>query len=319
MSPGSLRCPSCGAVVSRGPSARPAVCTFCASTLVETPAAEGRPERVVPFAFDERELRRRLRRWLHDQLLAPSAIQRAPFDDVRAVYVPFYAYDSVVRVGFSGQVGVTWTTGSGKHRRRHVRWFEDQRGSYLERVTDQLVSASRGLAEAVANRLEPFDLGAAVPWDPVLAPLVDLEEPSVPPTRAREIAQAELSQRGVAGVDRLVRGFATGGLTRSADLALEPTGLVVLPVWVVRLTTRAGPRTVYVNGQTGEVVADLPTSWVKVLGSMLGATGVMVVLGLLVVVVLIAVAVLFGVGLPVVAVLVVVVAEALGDLTRAFR
>ena len=45
----------------------------------------------------------------------------------------------------------------------------------------------------------------------------------------------------------------------------------MLPVWVGTYRHEDSVLRLLVNGQTGEVVAALPTSWVKVLAAVLGA------------------------------------------------
>ena len=240
---------------------------FCASTLVDVDHKGAVPQRVLPFVVDLDRAAERLRRHLRRKTFAPNRLKNASrASSLHAVLVPFYAFSGIARSEVKCKVGITYTTGSGDNRSTHTQWFGfDTR--HVHHWQDNLVSASSGVSEKFANRLEPFDLGKALPYDPRLLAGVGTEHPSVDLETAKGIAAKELRRT----VKKRIAREACDDM-RVSDLKLdtvltdETVETLLLPVWIACYRTASGPVSMLVNGQTGEVVGDVPTSWWKVGG-----------------------------------------------------
>lgn len=271
-----VQCPSCGAAVIRAPGA-PSVCVFCGSTVVVVPEGHA-TDRLVPFRVSEEEARRRVRAWLSAQPLLLPAVRQAPFG-LRPVFVPFHVFDTAATTAFSGRFGLDHVVRD--HRR--TEWFEEG-GTLAFRAGDHLVSASRGLSEAWANGLEPFDLGTEVPFDGALTAGTEVECVSVPAAEASATARREVERRAAQELERTLRiADRTDAVTAAHEVTAVPTGTVALPVWVVRLDARGGPYRLLCNGQSGEVVGTLtPEIGRLALLSLLGVAGFLAAVGLLV-------------------------------------
>lgn len=239
---------------------------------------KGEPvDRVAPFEVPRKRAGSLLKGYLQEHWLAPESVRKAARpEELRGVLVPFYVFDAVARSRFSATVGIHWyrtetytTTVDGKTvtRTRQVKetdWHPFQ-GSHARRWMDHLVSASRGLVEAEANALEPFDVGKALPWDPSLVAGVEAEHPTIPHEEARETAGQELArleQQTIAS--RHLPGDTHRSLQSSTASEIERMQLVLLPVWVAAFPGPKGSIRLLVNGQTGEVVGQVPRSWTKV-------------------------------------------------------
>ncbi|MCA9493853.1 MAG: hypothetical protein KC621_28175 [Myxococcales bacterium] len=282
------RCSACGAAVQVPEGKRGMTCSFCDSALVDDVAQEVAPvDRVVPFSVPRERAAALLKAFLAGQWLAPESVRRAAdpsaLDDV---LVPFWVYDAVARTSFTARVGIHWyrtetytvtVNGKTETRTRQVQeteWFPLE-GSHVRQWFDHLVSASRGLAEAEANALEPYDLGASLPYAPALVSGVSAEQPTIERDAAANVARLELAE-----LERKVIASSHLPGDRSADLRthtsseLEPPRLVLLPVWIAAVQTEQGTLRLLVNGQTGEVVGQVPQSWWKIGGV---AAGVLLV------------------------------------------
>lgn len=280
--PGSTvvrRCSACGASVALPASVRSTRCAFCDSALVDAALDETEPvDKVVGFSVDKAQAASRLRAFLAAKWFAPESVRRASDpDELHDVLVPFYCFDAVARSSFSARIGVYWyrtetytvrENGKSVTKTRRVReteWFPLE-GSHGRQWFDHLVSASRGLPEAEANQLEPFDLGAALPYAPALVAGLAAERATVPKREAEATARAELArlEQQVIASGHLP-GDTYADLRSSTSSVLDPPELVLLPVWIAVVRGPKGPIRLSVNGQTGEVVGqNLPTSWVKV-------------------------------------------------------
>lgn len=255
-------------------------CAFCDSALVDDEAQQAAPvDRVVPFTVPRERAAALLRGFLAGQWFAPESVRRAAdpsaLDDV---LVPFWVYDAVARTTFSARVGIHWyrtetytvtVNGKTETRTRQVQeteWFPLE-GSHVRQWFDHLVSASRGLPEAEANALEPFDLGASLPYAPALVSGVAAEQPTIERDEAARVARqelADLEHKVIASTH--LPGDRSSDLRTQTASELEPPRLVLLPVWIAAVQGPTGPLRLLVNGQTGEVVGRVPRSWWKIGG-----------------------------------------------------
>lgn len=274
------RCTSCGAQVDVPPDVLSTTCRFCDSPLVDVPDSGPTVDEVVPFVVEEGRARALVTAWRSQRWFAPEAIRAAgEAGRLKATFVPAYAFDAEAETMWSARVGIHWqrvetytTVENGKTVTKtrtvtETEWF-GQSGVHLRVWQDHLVSASKGLPEAEANELEPFDLGAAVPFVPERVAGIVAEHPTVPRHEADAVARDELAQlerQAIAG------GFLPGdthdSLRTDTTAHLGTPRLVLLPVWIGVLKGGDHSVRVLVNGQTGEVVGDVPWDRWKVAGA----------------------------------------------------
>jgi len=291
------QCSGCGAQVELPPGAMSTRCGYCDAPLVDAARSTVSFDAVAPFRVDERVALERLRGYLAGRTWAPEAVRRAAVDrrSLRGVLVPFHVLDGVARSEWSAEVGVEWyetetyrdKDGKVQVRRvRRVEWF-DASGTAVHRVEDHLVSASRGLPEAEANAIEPFDLGFAQPFDERWLAGFEAEVPSIGASEAGKVAAQELldaASRSIAA--SLLPGDENRLREVSTQVEVGRRRMVLLPVWIAHYRHEGKPRRLLVNGQTGVVTGDVPTSVAKVMGAVFG--------GLLVAALLVWIAVTWG-------------------------
>ena len=288
----SGQCPQCGAAVSWDAGLLSAQCASCEAALDVTEGESAEPvDFVAPFQVSREQASNALAAHLEAQWLAPDALRRAVRpDELHAVLVPFYAFDATVRSTYSCQVGCYWyrtetytTRVNGKTVRRTRRVRETEwhhlSGTHGATWSDHLVSASVGLPEAESNALEPFDVGAAKPFEPSWVAGLIAEQLSVGHEQALVTARAELgslAERTIAGAH--LPGDTHKNLRSASDVDVDGVRLVLLPVWTaVYRADATKPMRLLVNGQTTEVVGHVPRSPWKV--ALLVVVGVLAVMG----------------------------------------
>ena len=207
--------------------------------------------------------------------IANSLKQAGTPDELRAVLVPFWCYAAEARSDWTARQGIYWyrtetyTTvenGETVTKTREVReteWFATS-GTHVASYFDHLVSGSAGLPERESNLLEPFDLGAAQPYSPALLAGWTAERPTVPREDAHRTANSEIAARE----NQAIRSFLPADEVKQVDnqtaIDVQNLELVMLPVWIGTYKHKGEVLRLLVNGQTGEVVADLPSSKVKI-------------------------------------------------------
>lgn len=281
-----LSCPSCGAVVELREEQLSRRCAFCETPLVRAElGADLVVDGVVPFALDRRMAAERLSAFLGEQRWAPDAVRRgARPEALNDVLVPFYTYDATTRSTYQAQLGVHWyrtvsstvvvngQTQTRTRQQRETEWFPVS-GSHVQTYAGHLVSASRGLPEAEANGLEPFDLSEAQPGSPEMLAGLVAERPTVPRDEAKRTAADELATRENAAIRSFLPGDEVGQVENQTSVSVDAVRLMLLPVWIATFRHERKVFRLLVNGQTGEVVGSVPRSYTKIV--------IAVVLGLL--------------------------------------
>lgn len=259
-------------------------CGYCDAPMVDEARATGHVDAVVPFRIPLRGALDRLRTYLDGKRWAPRELKQLRVDGrgLRGVMVPFWAYDGVVRSDYRSKVGIYWyrtetyTDSEGKTQTRTVtetEWFTLS-GTAARQVSDHLVTASVGLDEREANELEPFDLGWAQPFDARLLSGYEAELPSVDTSDADQVAANEL--RDLEAI-RITHGLLPGDVNQLVSIAskveISARKLLLLPIWIATYHHGQGEDAsvlrLLVNGQTGEVVGDVPVSRWKIAAAVL--------------------------------------------------
>jgi len=274
------QCTGCGAVAEfpeRGISTQ---CAYCDSPLVDTEAAMGVIDRVAPFRIKRSVAVQKLKEHLDGHFWAPTEIKKGILSDhkLRAVLVPFWAHFGTARSEYSGKVGIWWyktvtyVDSKGRVRTRQEKrteWFAHS-GTSICPVVGQLASASVGLPEAESNAIEPFDLGLAMPFDARFVAGWEAEVPSVKEEVADRIVRSEVAELEA---HRIAWELLPGDLGEvesvQTDIQLDKVEIILLPVWMASWRHGETVHRQLVNGQTGKVIGDIPTSPKKVFTAVL--------------------------------------------------
>jgi predicted RNA-binding Zn-ribbon protein involved in translation (DUF1610 family) len=289
-----FRCNNCGSEVAVDSTTRSYVCPFCDSTyVVEFSAADSPrqpPEFVIGFAVTPDKAQELFRHWVGERSwFRPGDLPTAAVlaDKLRGVYLPFWSFSMLASSNWSASIGEYWyrtetyTTfekGRPVTRTRRVQetewWPLD--GRHRRFYSGFLVSGSKGLPQAEAERVKPFNLPALKRYEPYYLAGWLSEEYSIAREAALEACQREF-QRWENGN---VAAFLPGDTHRSLQLATQfshiASDLCLLPVYIFNYRYQSKTFRVLINGQTGKVAGDKPLSPVRI-GIAVGA-GIFLVL-----------------------------------------
>jgi hypothetical protein len=263
----TVRCQSCHAISVFDPDKVGSRCQFCgAAQLVPYTEVQDtyRPESLLPLTVAEAHARDLIRAWYKRQWLAPNALNaRALTDTVKAVYLPYWTFDADAYARWTADSGTYYYTGSGKNRRRHVRWTPAS-GELSHVFDDDLVPASTGVNPRWLRGIEPFPTGGLVPYDPgylagwtVERYQIDLQGAAM---RSREQMEATVRRLCI----EQIPGDTHRNLAVNSTYTNQRFKHILAPVWL--MTYKYGSKTyhVVINGVTGSIVGDRPYSWVKI-------------------------------------------------------
>lgn len=266
-----IHCKGCGATSTVSGDTASAACAFCGAAVVMREPSEDviRPEGVVPFKVDKREVAKRFRAWVARLWFAPNALKSAVEEErIQGVYRPYWTYDSATRSWYQGQRGEYYyetehyTDSQGKRQSREVRktrWHPAS-GQVRKFFDDVLVSAGRPLEWNTE-----YDLGAIKLYDPGFLAGWQAERYTTTVkdgwTRAKEVIDA--------GIKDLVASDIGGDEQRveRVDTAYNAIRFkhVLLPLYLSSYAFSGKIYRFQANGQSGDVRGQRPWSIWKIL------------------------------------------------------
>jgi hypothetical protein len=275
----SVTCRNCGATTDFEVTANILKCTFCGSEqIIAEPSDPNRPvpEAVISFMVEEERARAAYREWLGNGFFRPGDLtSAATLREIRAVYLPFWSFDARARS--------QWTAMSGRHRYRtesyqalengqsvtrerqvqETDWFPAT-GAHESTYARELVSASKGLEQKWVDAVEPFNFGELREFRTEYLLGRGAEECALDRTAAEQVAREIIESKERDECERLVPGDTHRDLQVSTALDDVAARLLYLPVWLAAFHYKDKVYRFVVNGQTGAVTGEAPTSYAKV-------------------------------------------------------
>jgi len=142
-----------------------------------------------------------------------------------------------------------------------------------------LVSGSRGLSQAIADSIQPFNLPALRRYEPFFLAGWLSEEYSIEANVALEVCRQEFFRREQSNIAAFLPGDTHRGVEVETQFSQVSSDLCVLPVYVLSYHYQGKLFRFLVNGQTGKTWGDKPVSWTRI--TLAIVVGVAIVLGLI--------------------------------------
>lgn len=295
----SLQCESCGAQIELQEREVSYVCPFCDSTYVIERAGTGvareAPEFVIGFSLNKQQARERFLQWIREGgFYQPTDLgQIAREDKLHGVYLPFWMFAMLAESDWSARIGQYWyrtetytTMENGKlvtktRQVRETEWWP-LRGKHHHYHSGYLVSASKGLSQAEAEAIKPYNLPALKRFEPYYLAGWACEEYTVEKEMALQICQAEFLRRERSNV----AGFMPGDTHQLNDVRTSfsdvSSDLCLLPIYVINYRYQGKTYRTLINGQTGKISGQKPVVYWR-LWLLIGVIAGLVLLLLLIV------------------------------------
>ncbi|MCC9657021.1 hypothetical protein [Rhodopirellula halodulae] len=277
-----IACQSCGAALTGLSGMLATICPYCASpSVIQRPPSKNRPSPTfaIGFVVDQDRATQLVKQWIRRaHFFARSDFKRAAPDCTRGVYLPAYLYGAVADTQYSAEIGEnyteteTYTTTDSKGKRvtrtrtvTKTEWRNLQ-GQHSCYVVDVIVTASKGTDNDSLEAIEPFDLRSLRRFSPSIVTGWMAELPSKDQSTCFQLAHTETITKVGNQLKHFMPGDSHRNLQHRTQLSREVIDLVLLPIWcfAVRYSDDAPPVQILVNGQTGRVAGDVPTSTTKI-------------------------------------------------------
>jgi ribosomal protein S27E len=276
----TVKCGKCGAEQTLPDHHFAAACSFCSTPIVSRGYASRhiKPRSIIPFQVDRPRARDEFRRWVRKLWLAPGDLKKTAQSDagLAGVYLPYWTYDCRTASEYRGERGDDYytdesystTDAQGRsvtqtRRVKHTRW--SPASGRVERFHDDVVvMASHSIPDGLRGAATAWNLKGLVPYQPEFIGGFRAEAYQVGLREGFPIAKREID----AQVHELIRRDIGGDQQRVHSVATQYSNVkfkhVLLPVWISAYRYRDKVFRFLINGQTGEVSGESPTSWTKV-------------------------------------------------------
>ncbi|MBP3655606.1 MAG: hypothetical protein J6K32_02805 [Clostridia bacterium] len=255
-------CQGCGAELMTEDTTTATECPYCGSPTILPERIEGgvRPEYVVPFVVTKEQAQQQFTEYFKGKKLMPNVFLdgRNRISEMRRLFVPYWLFDCEARadIVYDAQK---------RQVRREGDWEVTYTDHYIVRRGGTMgfdaipVDGSEKLDNAITESLEPYDLSAAVPFEPaVLAgALADHADVDAAACEARAAQRVENS------IAQAMRSTVTGYtnvMERGRNIRAEGGRVtpVLMPVWLITTEKEGKTYTFAINGQTGKLTCDVP-------------------------------------------------------------
>ena len=270
-------CKGCGAELLTEDTTTATECPYCGSPTILPERIEGgvKPEKVIPFKVTKEEAQKQFEEYFKGKRLLPNVFlqSRNRIAEMRKLYVPYWLFDC------DAQADIVYDAEK-RNTERRGDWEITRTRYYLVRRSGRMgfdsipVDGSEKLDDRITESLEPYDLSAAVPFQPAvlagaLADQADVEAKDCE-KRAVERVETSVSQ----AMRDTVNGYSSVS-ERSRSIYSENGRAtpVLMPVWLITTQKEGKTYTFAINGQSGKLTCDVPADTKK---SLLWGGGVFV-------------------------------------------
>ena len=257
----SYNCPSCGAELICDETTAATSCPYCGNPTVVPGQFSGvlKPDYVIPFKVSKKEAIEKLKMHYKGRPYLPKSFKDDNhIEEIQGVYVPFWMFDGKA----SGEASYKATTSKvyekGDEEITETRHYEVSRAGSIgfEKIP---VDASSKMPDDHMDSIEPYDYSGLKEFSTAYLPgfLADKYDVSV------KDSQKRADTRCASTLEDALRGTVTGYDSctlehKQIDLKRGKVHYALLPVWM--LHTKWNGQDFAMNGQTGKMVGDLPTS-----------------------------------------------------------
>ena len=270
-------CQACGAELMTEETTTATQCPYCGSPTILPEKIEGgvKPEKVIPFTVTKEEAQKLFDEYFKGKKLLPNVFlnTRNRIAEMQKLYVPYWLFDCEAG-------GSAFYDAKKNHTRREGDWEVTYTDHYAVRREGRMafralpVDGSVKMANEITESLEPYDLSAAVAFEPAVLAGAVADHADVNSKDCEERARQRVENSMEDALRNSVSGYSSV-IPRYKEFHTENGKVtpVLMPVWLITTEKENTTYTFAINGQTGKLTCDVPADTKK---SLLWGFGVFV-------------------------------------------
>lgn len=259
------KCKNCGAEVMADEATTATFCVYCGSTaILKDKIMDGiAPTKLIPFKKVKEDAVNAFKNLSKGKPLMPKLFNNP--DNVKkisGVYIPFWSYDFGVQgnISFNASDIKRWKTYNYEYIKTDR--YLCKRGGKLD-FNGVLVDGSTRFADDLMDSLEPFDYNDLVEYNHAYLSGFLAEKYDVSSDKAISRADKRVMNTTIDVMKDSVLHQTRMVAKNDMKITKKNCDYILLPVWMVNVKYKNKDYTFAMNGQTGEIVGDIPIDIVK--------------------------------------------------------
>lgn len=277
-----LSCSSCGASLNMLRGEISGTCPFCGTgNIISKENIKGlKPDECVPFTIEPRDAEQSFKNWIKRKWFVPGRLKReARAGQIKGVYSPCYAFDTLSRSTYRGVLGKKYVTyvGSGKNRRAvvKIRYFPIS-GKLDKQFFDVMAECSPHFDRKTLDTIRPFAMTRRAVYDKSYLSGFSADSGNINLHQGWLVAKS--------AIDRQIKTAILSGysydVVQSLDIKTIYDDLkysyMLLPVYLSSYKFKDKVYSFFVNGNTGKTAGKVPRSPIKILFAVLAAAAILI-------------------------------------------
>lgn len=254
------RCKSCGAEVIADTNTTATFCVYCGNTAIlkEKITSGVAPSKIIPFKKVKEDAVEAFKNLSRGRPLMPKFFNNPKnIDKIKGVYIPFWAYDLSISgdICFRAEDITSWSD----YNYNYVKTdrYLSLRNSNMN-FNKVLVDGSTRFDDDLMDSLEPFNLDELEDYNHAYLSGFLAEKYDVESDKAIERANFRAMESAITKVMESVHHQTKVVDTNSMNIKKMEDYYILLPVYMVNIKYNDKMYTFAMNGQTGEIVGNIP-------------------------------------------------------------
>jgi len=257
-------CKSCGAEVIASYEEASITCPFCSNKIVLSDKVSGkvRPDGIIPFSIPAKDLKKHMDDFFEDKKLMPkNYFSESIMSSITGLYVPFWLFDGTVDGTFVFDASKNSHYIRGNYYVDATSFYSVGREGKIK-FRDMPIDASEKMDDKFMDSVLPYDLSGIKDFDFQYLAGFAADRFDVPGKSLQEGAENRMRSTAVDVAKKsILSKYDTANITktklRASDIKVR---YVLMPIYSFSIKYGGKEYRYAVNGQTGKVVGEVPTS-----------------------------------------------------------
>ena len=257
----SYHCESCGAEIIADEQTAATFCVYCGNTAILKSKLSGQftPDKMLVFKKDKQESINAFKGLGKGRPLMPKNFNSEKnIEKIRGIYIPFWLYDINVSgdLNMTGEIVTHWSVGDTHYTKSDK--YRVVRGGSMDYLNIPVDGSSK-FDNNIMNSIEPFNFAELVPYNHAYLSgfyaerFDESDEKNFPEASIRAVNSTRERLRNDAA--KYTSKIITKDTLKSKEIGKK---YVLLPVWMVNVKYKDKMHIFAMNGQTGELIGNIP-------------------------------------------------------------
>lgn len=253
-------CKNCGAEVMADEATTATFCVYCGSTTILKDKIDNgiAPTKIIPFKKVKDDAVAAFKGLSKGRILMPKFFNKEEnIEKITGVYIPFWTYDLKAsgQIDFNATDVKTWSDYNYRYTKTDRYLVKRNSSMEFNRI---LVDGSSRFDDDLMDSIEPFDFNDLVDYNHAYLSGFLAEKYDVDSNTAVERANNRAMNTAISMTEATIMHQTKVIANNNIVLTKMSDDYILLPVWMVNIKYKDKTYTFAMNGQTGEIVGNIP-------------------------------------------------------------